>query len=353
MQKKKEVMFYIATVFSCLLAMTVVVIAALLIYDKLRGKEEDAIDAAADVEIVTYSQEEVDLMLADAVAEAEERSGKQASEDILSQIQSSLEDGATMVETLRPLYPNHIVLGSGGRLHFIPIRDDLRQHSLVQENLQVLENGELQYVENGEVISKKGIDVSSHQGDIDWQKVAASGVEFAIIRAAFRGYGQAGNIVVDSTFEQNIQGAIEAGIEVGVYFYAQAITEEEAHEEADVMLEVIQGYDITYPVIYDVEMTDYKDGRMNQISVEERTRITRIFVDRIKEAGYTPMVYSNMEMWSILLDMSQFEDIDKWYANYGTELYFPYEFAIWQYSDKGRVDGINGNVDMNISFKDW
>ena len=346
-------MFYIVTVFSCLLAMTVVVIAALLIYDKLRGNEEETIDAAADVPAVVYSQEEVDLMLADAVSEAEEKAGKQASEDILSQLQGSLEGGTTVVESLRPLYPDDIVVVSNGQFHFVPIRDDLRQHNLVQENLQVLENGELQYVENGEVISTKGIDVSRYQGNIDWQKVAASGVEFAIIRVGIRGYGQEGNIVLDEKFEQNVKGATEAGIDVGVYFFAQAITEEEAHEEADVVLEAIKDYNITYPVVYDVEKTGAKDGRMNQISVEERTRITRIFVDRIKEAGYTPMIYSNMEMWSVLLDMSQFEDVDKWFAYYDTDLYFPYEYAIWQYSDTGRVDGIDGNVDMNISFKDW
>lgn len=353
MQKKKDILFYIVTVFSCLLAMTVVVIAALLIYDKLRGNEEETIDAAADVPAVVYSQEEVDLMLADAVSEAEEKAGKQASEDILSQLQGSLEGGTTVVESLRPLYPDDIVVVSNGQFHFVPIRDDLRQHNLVQENLQVLENGELQYVENGEVISTKGIDVSRYQGNIDWQKVAASGVEFAIIRVGIRGYGQEGNIVLDEKFEQNVKGATEAGIDVGVYFFAQAITEEEAHEEADVVLEAIKDYNITYPVVYDVEKTGAKDGRMNQISVEERTRITRIFVDRIKEAGYTPMIYSNMEMWSVLLDMSQFEDVDKWFAYYDTDLYFPYEYAIWQYSDTGRVDGIDGNVDMNISFKDW
>ena len=353
MQKKKDILFYIVTVFSCLLAMTVVVIAALLIYDKLRGNEEETIDAAADVPAVVYSQEEVDLMLADAVSEAEEKAGKQASEDTLSQLQGSLEGGTTVVESLRPLYPDDIVVVSNGQFHFVPIRDDLRQHNLVQENLQVLENGELQYVENGEVISTKGIDVSRYQGNIDWQKVAASGVEFAIIRVGIRGYGQEGNIVLDEKFEQNVKGATEAGIDVGVYFFAQAITEEEAHEEADVVLEAIKDYNITYPVVYDVEKTGAKDGRMNQISVEERTRITRIFVDRIKEAGYTPMIYSNMEMWSVLLDMSQFEDVDKWFAYYDTDLYFPYEYAIWQYSDTGRVDGIDGNVDMNISFKDW
>lgn len=352
MRKKKEILLYAATVCGCLLAMLVVVVAALLIYDKIRSKEE-ALQAVANPEVITYSEEEVEQMVTEAVMAAETESKKQATEDILLKLQNSLENGTTVVESLRPLYPDDIVVVSNGQFHFVPIRDDLRRHNLQQENLQVSENGELTYSENGEVISKKGIDVSRYQGNIDWEKVAAEGVEFAIIRVGIRGYGQEGNIVLDEKFAQNVKGATEAGIEVGVYFFAQAITEEEAHEEADVVLEAIEGYNITYPVVYDVEKTGAKDGRMNQLSVEERTKITRIFIDRVKEAGYTPMIYANMEMWSVLLDMAQFEDIDKWFAYYDTDLYFPYEYAIWQYSDRGKIDGVDGNVDLNISFKDW
>ena len=118
-------------------------------------------------------------------------------------------------------------------------------------------------------------------------------------------------------------------------------------------MEAIAGYDITYPIVYDVEKTGAKEGRMNQISKEERTKMAQIFIDRIREAGYTPMIYSNMEMWSVLIDMAAFEDVEKWFAYYSSDVYFPYEYAIWQYSDTGRIDGINGDVDLNISFKEW
>lgn len=352
-RKKKEVLFYIVTIISCLVAMTVVVIAALLIYDKLRQKEEDTVDAVAEVEIISYSQDEVDMMLADAIAVTENSTRTQVSDSILSQIQTELEAGNTFVETLRPLYPNDIVVVSNGQFHFVPIRDDLRQHNLVQENLQVLETGELQYLENGEVISRKGIDVSRYQGNIDWAKVAQAGVEYAFIRVGVRGYGSEGKIVLDEKFEYNVQQATAAGIKVGVYFFSQAITEEEALEEANVVLEAIADYDVSYPIVYDVEKTGAKDGRMNQLTVEERTKMARIFIDRISEAGYTPMIYANMEMWSVLIDMAAFEDVEKWFAYYGTDLYFPYEYAIWQYSDTGRIDGIEGNVDLNISFREW
>lgn len=353
-RKKKEVLFYGITIVSCLLAMTVIVIAALLIYDRLHQiNEEDAVEVSAGLPEITYSEEEVNLMLAEAVANAENNTRIEVSDSILSQIQLGLEGGQTVVETLRPLYPEHIVVVSNGNFHFVPIRDDLKQHNLLQENLQVLENGELQYVDDGMVLSHKGIDVSRYQGNIDWNKVAAAGVEYAFIRVGVRGYGAEGNIALDEKFEENIQGATAAGIKVGVYFFSQAINEEEAAEEAEIVLEAISGYNVTYPIVYDVEKTSKSDGRMNQISVEERTRVARVFIDKIKEAGYTPMIYANMEMWSVLIDMASFEDVEKWFAYYGTQLYFPYEYAVWQYSDTGRIDGINTDVDLNISFKEW
>ncbi|MBD5534096.1 MAG: hypothetical protein HDQ99_00175 [Lachnospiraceae bacterium] len=351
-RKKKEITFYIMTILACLAAMTVVVVAALLIYDKIRQKDE-AVEANAEIDVVMYSEEEVNLMLAEAVAQAEQSAREETADSILNQLLQSLEGGTSTVGALRPFYPNHIVVVSNGRFHFVPIRDDLKQHSLLQENLQVLETGELQYVENGEVISHKGIDVSRYQGNIDWNKVAAQGVEYVIIRVGIRGWGQEGTLVLDEKFEDNIKGASAAGLKVGVYFFSQAITEEEALEEADLVLDAIAGYDVSYPIVYDVEKTSEASGRMNQLSVEDRTRMAHIFLDRIKEAGYTPMIYANMEMWSVLINMAEFEDVDKWFAYYDTDLYFPYEYAIWQYSDTGRIDGIGGDVDLNISFKEW
>lgn len=356
-RKKKEVLFYIMTVISCLVAMTVVVVAALFIYDKLQAKSDEAVDAAADIpvdaEVISYSQDEVNLMLAEAIAAAENTTRTQVSDGILSEIQMGLESGNTVVDTLRPLYPDDIVVVSNGQFHFVPIREDLKKHNLLQENIQVLENGVMQYVENGEVVSHMGIDVSRYQGDIDWNKVAAAGVEYAFIRVGVRGYGEEGRILLDEKFEENVVGANAAGVKVGVYFFSQAVTEAEALEEANLVLEAVSGHDVSYPIVYDVEKTGAKDGRMNQLTVEERTKMARIFVDRIKEAGYTPMIYSNMEMWSVLIDMASFEDVEKWFAYYDTDLYFPYEYAIWQYSDKGRIDGINAEVDLNISFKEW
>ena len=271
------------------------------------------------------------------------------SDRVLEGIKTALSQGTTTVETLRPYYPDDIVVVSGGRFHFVPINRELKMNQLDPANLNILESGEFQYLTDGQVTSHKGIDVSSHQGEIDWNLVAQDGVEFAIIRVGFRGYGAEGRLVVDEQFENNIKGAKAAGIKVGVYFFSQAINEEEVLEEANLVLENIAPYQLDCPVVYDVEKTSAA-GRMNEISVEERTNLTLLFCQTIENAGYTPMIYHNTEMGALMIDVAALEDYDKWYASYSDQMFYPYEYKIWQYSDKGRVQGINTNVDLNISF---
>ena len=221
------------------------------------------------------------------------------------------------------------------------------------ENLNILEDGEVQYMQDGQVVSHKGIDVSKHQGNIDWTKVAADGVEFAFIRVGLRGYGTEGKLVEDEYFERNIKGALQAGIKVGVYFYSQAITDAELLEEANLVLEKVKPYNVELPIVYDVEKVSGGKGRANALSVEERTRLTALFCQTIQDAGYKPMIYHNMEMGTLMLDLGQLEQYDKWFAYYNDDLYYPYAYKVWQYSEKGAVDGINEEVDLNIWFGDF
>ena len=293
---------------------------------------------------VTYTQEELNAKMAEAKQEGVD--------EILASLAENMNNSSTVVGALRPLYENDLIVASGGKYHFIPIKEELKKHSLKEENLQILENGRVEYVENGQVVSHKGIDVSKHQGEIDWAKVAADGVEFAFIRVGNRGYGT-GAIVEDPQFDTNVVGAITNGIEVGVYFFSQAITIEEAEEEAQFVLNKIAPYKLTCPVVLDVEKVSDSEARMNKISVEERTANTIAFLEKVEAAGYDTMLYHNMEMGTLMLDLEQLEDYEKWFAYYNKEIYYPYEFAVWQYSDKGSVQGIKGNVDMNISFRLW
>ena len=158
---------------------------------------------------------------------------------------------------------------------------------------------------------------------------------------------------MDETAIQNIEGALGAGIKVGVYFFSQAITIEEAVEEAEFVIDKIKAYDITYPVIYDTEEIVNDNSRAEGLSKEERTEIAIAFLERVKKAGYTPVIYANLRWFTMYLDIPKLEAYDKWYAYYDKELYFPYRISMWQYTESGQVAGIEGSVDLNISFKDW
>lgn len=359
-RRRKETAFYAVTITCCLIAMIVVVVAALLIYDKLKGasgeKTEEDQEVMAEIPLI-YSQNDMDAMVSDAVSKAvsetEDKVKTETEEALLNLISEGLSTGRTIMGTLRPLYPDKIVVASGGVYHFVPINRNLMMHERLQENLQVLETGEFQYMEDGQVASKKGIDVSLYQGNIDWQQVAADGVEYVFIRVGYRGYGKEGRLVLDEKFTKNMEGAKAAGLKVGVYFFGQAITVEEAKEEANLVLEQLAPYEIDYPVVYDVEKVSAESGRANALDATTRTDIVIAFLETVKAAGYTPMVYANMEMFSVLLEFERLEQYDKWFAYYGEEMYFPYNYAVWQYTEKGTVAGIDGPVDVNISFKEW
>lgn len=350
-RRRKSRAVYFLILLGCLTLLVLMMYMGMMIYTWIIEDKETI--APAVVEEVTepvYTQAQLDELLTEARESAGEQAAQTKEEELLNAIRTSLTDGTTTVETLRPLYKDELVIVSGGRFHFIPIREDLKHNTYAEENLQILESGEYQYLEDGQVISHKGIDVSKHQGKINWQQVAADGVEFAFIRVALRGYGT-GKLVEDEYFQQNIKGATAAGIKVGVYIFSQAINEEELLEEANFVLEKIAPYKVECPVVYDVEKVSSADGRMNALSVEERTRLTLLFCQTIENAGYKPMIYHNMEMGAMLLDLAQLENYDKWFAYYNQDMYYPYEYKVLQYSEKGSVNGISTAVDLNISFE--
>lgn len=296
---------------------------------------------------VVYSQEELDARIAEAVQAAD----REEAQRILGEIKDALSQGSTTIETIRPLYPDDLVVVSGGRFHFIPINRSLKLNDYDVANLNKLETGEFQYLTDGQVTSHKGIDVSSYQEKIDWNLVAQDGVEFAIIRVGLRGWGSEGTLKEDTQFKANIEGAIAAGVKVGVYFFSQATTEAEVDEEVQFVLDRIAPYKIDCPVVMDVEKVSDSRARMNKLTPEERTALALRFCQAIENAGYQPMLYHNTEMGALMLDIAAFEEYDKWYASYSDKMFYPYAYKIWQYSDKGRVKGISTDVDMNICFE--
>ena len=206
--------------------------------------------------------------------------------------------------------------------------------------------------EKNGITSKMGIDVSEFQGgDIDWKQVKDSGIEFVIVRIGYRAYGESGELVKDDMFEQNIEGALDAGLEAGVYFFSQAITPGEAVEEAEFVLDLIRPYKITGPVVYDTEEIKGDTARTDGNTRQEFTNYCKVFCDTVEHAGYDSMIYANMKWMAFTLDMEELTDYDFWYADYHELPQNPYDYAIWQYSETGAVPGINANVDLNIWFE--
>lgn len=310
------------------------------------GEDEEAVEAVSGG--IVYTQEEVDSMVTAAVTNAIDN----ADSELLQILQSRLENGDGTMMILRDLYPEHVVMLDSGQYYFLPLQEDLAMNTYIDENFIAEENGMVSYQEDGEVLTRKGIDVSKYQGEIDWEAVKNDGIDYAIIRVGIRGYSE-GGILEDEFFRQNIEGAIANGIPVGVYFFTQAVNEAEALEEADFVIGMLQGYELTYPVYLDIEDVKKESCRTNGLTVEERTNNAKVFLERIREAGYEPALYGNMKSFLLMVDLASLEQYDKWFAGYTLPIYYPYEYKMLQYSEKGKVAGIPAAVDINICFKDY
>lgn len=193
-----------------------------------------------------------------------------------------------------------------------------------------------------------GIDVSKWNKEIDWEKVKDAGVEFVIIRCGYRG-SSTGSLIVDPYFEENIRGAGEAGIDVGIYFFTQAVNEVEAVEEASMVLSLIENFYITYPVFIDTEGAG-GDGRADNLNVEKRTAVCRAFCDTIENGGFDAGVYASKNWYNNRLNVEELKDYKIWMAEYRAIPTYEGYYDMWQYTSRGQVLGIEGNVDLNISY---
>ena len=330
---KKTLRYFFVSILSIIFTL----IAVCIIYIMAETHNHSANNNNGNTE--TYTSQEVAELVDEAQIEGRA--------SILNQIKESLESGNTVISVLKSLYPEYIVVAANSKYNFVAINNDLPMNSFNIDNLQENEKGQYSYIVDGQTTSRFGIDVSSHQGDIDWAAVAADGVEFAFIRAVYRGYGT-GKLMIDEKCLENIQGAQAAGIDVGVYVFSQAINQAEVLEEASTVIGMLQGYTLQLPIVFDVEKVSDSSARTNNLTVEDRTNLTITFLEAVKNAGYQPMFYHNTEMGAMLLDLTQLTEYPKWFAGYNKEFYGPYEYSLWQYSETGSISGINGNVDLDI-----
>ena len=223
-------------------------------------------------------------------------------------------------------------------------KEDLRQNSALAD----ADKTEIKKQHTTDATSRFGIDVSKWNGDIDWDKVKADGVEFVMIRCGYRGTTM-GSLIEDPNFLMNIRGAKAAGLDVGVYFFTQAINEVEAVEEASMVIALCEGYELDYPVMIDSEGAG-GNGRADSLDVETRTKVCKAFCETIENAGYEAGVYASRSWYNANLEVNKLEKYRIWLAEYrSTPLYSGY-YDMWQYTSKGQIDGIEGNVDLNISY---
>ena len=212
---------------------------------------------------------------------------------------------------------------------------------------------------NGAKASLFGADFSKHQGTIDWASVKQSGVEFVILRAAVRGYGSSGNLMTDSQIAANIEGALSQNIDVGIYVFSQAVTTEEAVEEAERALDIIKGYDIKLPIYFDSEYSGApnRTGRADGLTKAERTSLAIAFCETVRNAGYKPGVYASKSFFYDNLGYAAFQSrgYEIWLAHYISSVTdFKYPYNIWQYTSKGSIGGVQSEyADLDIAYYDY
>lgn len=248
-------------------------------------------------------------------------------------------------------------------LHFIDARgneyDVAIQPGWAKNNYEktafIHDSDKLIYENNTEYTYRLGIDVSKYQTQVDWDKVKADGYEFVFVRIGYRGYGESGKLCEDEKAIEHIKGALAAGLDVGVYFFSQAINEKEAKEEAEYAMQILSkngltNEDIVLPIVFDPESILDDDARTDSVTGEQFTKNTVEFCKTVESAGYKSMIYCNMLWEATMLNLGELQDIPVWYADYENQPQTPYQFEFWQYSEAANVDGIADGVDVNIQL---
>ena len=208
-----------------------------------------------------------------------------------------------------------------------------------------------QYMENGRKISYVGVDISKHTGKVYFPSLKAAGVDYVMIRLGSRGY-TTGQITLDENFKENIEGAIEAQLDVGIYFYSQAVSQDEAVQEANFVVQNLEPYraHVKYPVAFNMGFVSNDKSRIEGLSRGDKTTVTISFLDAVRASGYVPMIYGDKEWLLKEVDLTKLQDYDVWLSQEEEIPDYPYRYAMWQYNTDGVLNGIDGGADLNICF---
>lgn len=226
------------------------------------------------------------------------------------------------------------------------------EQNTYDESKFVYEKPFMKYMVSGKEKSYLGVDISANSGDVNFYRLKNAGCDYVMIRVGSRGYSS-GRIVMDEKHQDYMAKAEKAGLDIGVYFYSQAVTEEEIYEEVDAVIEAIDDYHITYPIVFDMEMVDGDFARTDALDVDTRTLLAKTFMEEIEEAGYKPMLYGNKEWLLTKLNLEELQDYDVWLDQTANTPDYPYQYQMWQYTQKGTVNGVEEPTGLSISMVDY
>lgn len=243
------------------------------------------------------------------------------------------------------------VTHADGTEEMVDINPELAQNSYDYTKL-MYQKPVMKYYVDGKKASYFGMDITKDQGVVDFNKFKKAGGEFVMLKLGGRGYSS-GQMIVDEKFMDYVKGATDADLHIGAYFFSQAVSEEEAEEEADLVIQQLQGNKIDYPVVFRMETISGDVARADDLTNEERTRTALAFLNKIKDAGYIPMIYGDKEWLMTKYQMADFNGIEVWLSQETDIPDYPYQFGMWQYTTVGNIDGISGNIKLDICFKNY
>lgn len=265
------------------------------------------------------------------------------------------EETSTEEETETQDYGSHdtqtLVTHADGTEEWVELNENLALNSYTKSRF-VYKDPIMSYYLNGKEASWCGVDISCKQSVVDFKKLKKAGCDFVMIKVGGRGYSS-GEIVLDEKFKDYMKSAKSAGLDIGVYFFSQAITEDEINEEVETLLEAIKDYSITYPVVFQMQEIEGDMARIDSLDMDSRTELTDNFLSKVKKAGYTPMLYGNKEWLITKIDLEALDEYDVWLSQESDTPDYPYEFAMWQYEKSGTISGISEETGLNICFVDY
>lgn len=247
--------------------------------------------------------------------------------------------------------PKTRIKKADGTEEWVEINANLTKNSYSKSRF-VYKKPIMSYYLNGKEASWCGVDISSKQDSVDFKKLKKAGCDFVMIKVGGRGYSS-GEVVLDEKFKDYMKSAKSAGLDIGVYFFSQAITEDEIEEEAETLMEAIKDYTVKYPVVFQMQGVEGDMARIDSLDTDSRTELTKLFLSIIKDAGYKPMLYGNKEWLVTKVDLEALKEYDVWLSQEEDTPDYPYEFAMWQYDKSGTISGISKETGLNVCFVDY